>query len=81
MAVLYGPLALARDKRFGAQGSPVSLKEGKISAQRVESPVLPCQCCFAVTLDGETFPMVDYASAGKTWRRDSQMEVWMQTEA
>lgn len=81
VAVLHGPLALARDKRLGAQGTPVSLKEGKISAQRVKSPALPCQCCFAVTLDGETFPMVDYASAGKTWRRDSQMEVWMQTEA
>lgn len=25
--------------------------------------------------------MVDYASAGKTWRRDSQMEVWMMTKA
>ena len=24
--------------------------------------------------------MIDYASAGKSWRRDSQMEVWMERE-
>lgn len=72
------PLALARDRRLGTEGTPVPVKEGKVSAKRVDSPMLPCQCCFEVTLDGVSFPMIDYASAGKTWRRDSQMEVWME---
>lgn len=77
VAVLYGPLALARDARLGVEGSPVLIKEGAVSIRRIEKAAIPCQCCFFVTVDEETFPMIDYASAGKTWRRDSQMEVWM----
>lgn len=38
------------------------------------------QCLFDVTIGEETFLMVDYASAGKTWRRDTEMEVWLQTK-
>lgn len=76
VAVLYGPLALARDRRLGTEGTPVRAGEGKISLSAAESGI-PCQCCFNVNLGGEEFRMVDYASAGKSWRRDSQMEVWM----
>ncbi len=75
-AVLYGPLVLARDKRLGAEGTPVSVGDGKLSVRPAQAGI-PCQCCFNVSLGGEEFLMVDYASAGKTWRRDSQMEVWM----
>lgn len=77
VALLYGPLALARDKMLGTEGTPVAVKEGKVSVKRMVPSGLPCQCCFEVTLDGAVFPMIDYASAGKTWRRDSEMEVWM----
>ena len=38
------------------------------------------QCLFDVTIGEETFLMVDYASAGKTRRRDTEMEVWLQTK-
>ena len=41
---------------------------------------IPCQCGFEVDLGGEKLLMVDYASAGKTWRRDSQTEGWMRLE-
>lgn len=75
-AVLYGPLALARDGRLGAEGMPVSVGDGTLSVRPAQAGI-PCQCCFNVSLGGEEFLMVDYASAGKTWRRDSQMEVWM----
>ncbi|MCI8923773.1 MAG: hypothetical protein HFI45_07260 [Lachnospiraceae bacterium] len=80
VAVLYGPLALARDQRLGAEGRPVALGDGKVSAQKKEKGNIPCQCLFDVAIGGEAFPMMDYASAGKTWRRDSQMEVWMQAD-
>ncbi len=79
-AVLYGPLALARDKRLGAEGLPVALRDESVSVRRVRETGVPCQCRFDVTLSEETFPMIDYASAGKTWNRDSQMEVWMETQ-
>lgn len=79
IAVLYGPLALARDKRLGEEGVPVCLQQGKVSVKKTEEPAVACQCSFDVTLDDGTFPMIDYASAGKTWRRDSEMEVWMRT--
>ncbi len=76
LAVLYGPLALARDKRLGQVGSPVALTERNITLKPYQAP-FPCQCAFMVQIDGNEIPMVDYASAGKTWRRDSEMEVWM----
>lgn len=80
VAVLYGPLALARDQRIGTEGRPVALGDGKVSAHKKEKGNIPCQCLFDVAIGGEAFPMMDYASAGKTWRRDSQMEVWMQAD-
>lgn len=80
VAVLYGPLALARDKRLGQEGNPVALGDGTVSVRKADKVCVPCQCCFEVSLGGETFLMVDYASAGKTWRRDSETEVWMRTE-
>lgn len=80
VAVLYGPLALARDKRLGAEAKSVTLGDGSVSVQRVPERSVPCQCRFDVTMGGEIFPMIDYASAGKTWRRDSEMEVWMETQ-
>ena len=79
VAVLYGPLALARDRRLGSEGLPVVLGDGQVSVRKADKISVPCQCCFEVSLGGETFPMVDYASAGKTWRRDSETEVWMRT--
>ncbi len=77
VAVLYGPLALARDRRLGEVGGSVRVGDGKVSAHRLEDVEIPCQCGFSVGLGGEEFAMVDYASAGKTWGQDSAMEVWM----
>ncbi len=78
VAVLYGPLALARDKRLSEVGKPVVLTERKLTLKPYpDKAAFPYQCAFMVQIDGNEIPMVDYASAGKTWRRDSEMEVWM----
>ena len=60
-AVLYGPLTLARDRRL-EKGAPEDI---------------PCQCRMEVPFGGKKIPMIDYASAGKTWRQDSRMAVWV----
>ena len=91
MAVLYGPLVLAREKRLEE-------KEGTIMDCRKEEALnrtlkientrktlsydlkKKYQCLFDVTIGEETFLMADYASAGKSWRRDTEMEVWLQTK-
>ena len=77
VAVLYGALALARDKQLGEEGTPVHLVTGSFTGQKVEI-LLPNQCAFRIRTEQSEFFMIDYASAGKTWRRDSEMEVWMQ---
>lgn len=79
-AVLYGPLALARDRRLGEEGTEVNPGDGILSAESADMNI-PCQKAVKISLGKENFVMVDYASAGKTWRRDSEMEVWMRTKS
>ena len=77
-AVLYGPLALARDRRMGPVATPVSFTDA-VSVKRLanEAVSFPCQGVFEVNTGTQRLQMVDYASAGKTWRRDSEMEAWL----
>ena len=81
VAIIYGPLTLARDKRLGIEGTEVSIGSGEIEIKREVETKIECQCCFEVKLGKEIFYMIDYASAGKNWRRDSQMGVWMNERA
>ncbi len=60
-AALYGPLTLARDRRL-EENAPEDI---------------PCQCRLEASFGGKKIPMIDYASAGKTWRQDSRMAVWV----
>ena len=76
-AALYGPLTLARDRRLEEKRAEGGDAEKTIFVRTSAEAEIPCQCCLDVTLGEKTFPMIDYASAGKTWRRDSQMEVWI----
>lgn len=39
--------------------------------------MFPCQTAFEVSSGGDKFLTVDYASVGKTWNRESEMETWM----
>jgi len=82
VAVQYGPLMLARDRRMTAEvGTPVELAEGADGAICLEPaplPPFPAMCAFRVPCrDGSFITMVDYQSAGKTWEEDSLTEVWL----
>lgn len=79
IALLYGPLALARDARMGEVGTPLRITDAKPELQKVEAAQFRALCAFDVTLDGQTFTMADYASCGKTWDNRSATEVWMRT--
>ncbi|MBD5459393.1 MAG: hypothetical protein HDR26_00395 [Lachnospiraceae bacterium] len=78
-AVCVGPLVLARDRRLGTVGESFSYGGGKLEAKRCERQRIPfpCQCAYEVRLGGKRHLMIDYASAGKSWGRDSELEVWM----
>ena len=81
MALRRGPVVLARDARLGQPvDEPVKPMIGADGCARVMpcgQPSFPCQIALAVQLqDGGFMPMVDYASAGKTWQEDSKMCAW-----
>lgn len=77
-AMLYGPVTLARDRRLGKVGTPVCLRKSfEMKPYDIQKIPFPCQTAFEVSSGGEKFLMVDYASAGKTWNRESEMETWM----
>lgn len=78
-AVVYGPLALARDKRLGSEiHQPVRVKadsNGEVALVPLESKI--GQVAFNVpTIDGGSFPAIDYASAGNTWDETSEFVTW-----
>ena len=79
IAVLYGPLALANDARLGEVGKVLEITEQKLDINLSDAGLGKlCNC--TVQLDDNELKMIDYASAGKTWRRDSEMEVWINTK-
>lgn len=78
-AVMHGPVVLARDARLGETGTVISTGTGKPMFKR-EQPLFGADLQGTVELDGQRLMMTDYASAGKTWRRSSETEVWMKTE-
>ena len=80
VAVLYGPLLLARDARLGGVGEAFKVDESKLSVKKVQDCGVAAQGIFDVCVGDRTIRMMDYASAGKTWRRDSEMEAWLLTE-
>ena len=82
VALTRGPLALARDSRIGDIETVVKFAPD-------DEGYVPCEpsdvdfkhfCAFKVTeANGNTFKMVDYASAGRTWDESSLVTVWMPT--
>jgi DUF1680 family protein len=84
-ALVKGPIVLARDARLGEEiDSVVDLAKDRCGFAIVKESD---KANFAKHLeysvknkDGSYITVVDYASAGKTWRRDSRMTVWMPTE-
>ena len=77
-AFFYGPLVLARDARFGQVGGTIRL--GDVSFKKIETAGINSMCAFEVDTGKEVIKMVDYASAGKTWDKTSEMEAWIEVK-
>ena len=78
-AFLYGPLVLARDARIGEVGTALEL--GEVSIRKIETAGIDAMCAFEVDTGKEVIKMIDYASAGKTWDKSSEMEAWIKVKA
>jgi len=81
MALRRGPIVLARDARLGgdvdAPVKPALEPDGSARAFDCGRAPFPSVVALAIQLDdGGFMPMVDYASAGKTWQEDSRMCAW-----
>lgn len=81
MALRRGPLVLARDARLGqdvdAPVRPILNEDGSIAAELTDASPVHCVVSLNVALsDGTGMPMIDYASAGKTWSDESKMCAW-----
>lgn len=84
VAVLRGPLVLARDRRLGEElFQTVDFAvdgEGYLDIAASHTATFGTLCEFAVKLkDGSRIHMVDYASAGGTYNENSLMTVFMPT--
>ncbi|MBR5527456.1 MAG: glycoside hydrolase family 127 protein [Clostridia bacterium] len=84
-ALVRGPIVLARDARLGEEIDSVvdfaTDKNGFAVVKPTETAKFFRHLEYAVKQnDGSYIHMVDYASAGKTWRRDSIMTAWMPTK-
>lgn len=80
-AVTYGALVLARDARICNLDKKVRITDGKVSFAPSAKADFDVMCEFEVSVDeNEPFTMIDYASAGKTWDKQSEMEAWLPVE-
>ena len=83
-ALIRGPIVLARDARLGQPIDDLvdfAADENGFAVvrERHDAP-FPCKLDLGILLkNGNEVHAVDYAAAGKTWRRDSIMTAWMPT--
>ncbi|MBR0509337.1 MAG: glycoside hydrolase family 127 protein [Clostridia bacterium] len=79
-ALRRGPLVLARDRRLSDPDLKAEVlcdENGFVQLTPLESISFPCQAAFCVPqADGGSFPVVDYASAGKTMDEASRCGCW-----
>ena len=79
-AFTKGPLVLAADEALGTDLSlvPIVLDESKLIPAPAEVP-FECQTALSLPLtNGERVTLVDYASAGKTWK--TRIAAWIKCE-
>jgi len=86
VALYKGPVVLARDARLGEQiDAPVDIAEdenGFVAAEISNTADFPTNIELKIPMkDGSYITAIDYASAGKTYKRDSAMTAWMATKA
>ena len=83
VALRRGPLTLARDSRIGDIEQVVKFAPDAEGYVPCEPSTVPFEHFYAFKVteaNGNTFDMVDYASAGRTWDENSLVTVWMPTE-
>ncbi|MBQ9112250.1 MAG: glycoside hydrolase family 127 protein [Clostridia bacterium] len=79
---LRGPVVLAADMRVADPTKPIPVKcdeKGYAKSEKTLCPeIIDSKACFAVELEnGETVRLINYSSAGKTWRDDSKCAAWL----
>jgi len=85
IALMRGPLMLAQDNRLGYSvdiAINVKVEDGYVNIENNDKTV-PYESIFEAkvpTVNGESFTVTDYASAGKLYNSKSKMAVWMLTE-
>lgn len=85
IALYKGPVVLARDARLGEPiDSVVDVIEdekGFVVYESVAHAEFPVNMEYRIpNRDGSYFTVIDYASAGKTYNRDSVMTAWLATK-
>ena len=81
IAIKRGALVLARDKSVSNDVGEVFDFNEKIFLKKIDSVDKATQCQYIVSTDkGYATLMIDYASAGKSFDFDSEMECWLPTE-
>jgi len=86
IALRRGPVMLAQENRLGySVDEPVEIKvdnEGYVDLRLTEKEIAYKSIVKAEVplLNGEYMTVTDYASAGKLWKEESKMAVWMLTK-
>ena len=84
IAMRRGPIVLARDARLGENvDDPVDIKfdrDGYVDVQPSKTAAFDTIVEYKIPqVHGGEFTVIDYASAGKTWKEDSKYGCWLPT--
>ena len=84
IAMRRGPIVLARDARLGENvDEPVDIKfdrDGYVDVQPSKTAAFDTIVEYKIPqVHGGEFTVIDYASAGKTWKEDSKYGCWLPT--
>lgn len=85
VALYKGPVVLARDARLGEEIDTVvdvvEDENGYVKEEPSNTATFPVNMEYKIPMkDGSHITVVDYASAGKTWTKESVMTAWMATK-
>ena len=82
VAILRGPIILARDARLGESLlQAICLSDGTVKLTPTNTATFPVYMEFSLTDEqGNVIHLIDYASTGKTYDENSLTTVWLPTE-
>lgn len=78
IAFMHGPIVLAGDARLGKICDDIKMVPEKPVFKKMQ-PQFRSLIHGSIEFGGRDIKMTDYASAGKTWRRASETNVWIKT--